>query len=198
VNHQVSEGLRGLNRVARVLRARRSEQGALSLASPEVRFELDTETHDPLDVGVYQVRRRVGRHAVEPHCLSWRWALLCVLVPSALVVSLAPLIVQMGVSGVVGSRGKPNGGGDDAARKHQCCSGVLRPPLSCAGKAPPFWMSMAAAQLTCCFVQAILAAYPACALLRRHPTPPPRQFEPLLAAASAAGFTLDVSTSRVT
>lgn len=46
-------------------------------------------------------------------------------------------------------------------------------------------------------LQAILAAYPACALLRRHPTPPPRQFEPLLAAASAAGFTLDVSTSRV-
>ena len=46
-------------------------------------------------------------------------------------------------------------------------------------------------------LQAILAAYPACALLRRHPTPPPRQFEPLLAAASAAGFSLDVSTSRV-
>jgi exoribonuclease R len=46
-------------------------------------------------------------------------------------------------------------------------------------------------------LQAILAAYPACALLRRHPTPPPRQFKPLLAAASAAGFSLDVSTSRV-
>lgn len=45
--------------------------------------------------------------------------------------------------------------------------------------------------------EAILAAYPACALLRRHPTPPPRQFEPLLAAAAAAGFSLDVSTSRV-
>lgn len=44
---------------------------------------------------------------------------------------------------------------------------------------------------------AILAAYVACALLRRHPTPPPRQFEPLLAAASTAGFSLDVSTSRV-
>ncbi len=44
---------------------------------------------------------------------------------------------------------------------------------------------------------AILAAYPACALLRRHPTPPPRQFEPLLAAANAAGFSLDVASSRV-
>jgi len=52
----VSEGLRALNGVARVLRKRRQEQGALSLASPEVRFEIDTETHDPLDVGVYQVQ----------------------------------------------------------------------------------------------------------------------------------------------
>ena len=44
---------------------------------------------------------------------------------------------------------------------------------------------------------AILKAYPACALLRRHPTPQPRNFEPLLAAATAAGFSLDVSTSKV-
>ena len=43
----------------------------------------------------------------------------------------------------------------------------------------------------------ILAAFPARALLRRHPTPPPRQFEPLLAAAAAAGFSLDVSSSKV-
>ncbi len=44
---------------------------------------------------------------------------------------------------------------------------------------------------------AILKAYPACALLRRHPTPQPRNFEPLLAAATAAGFSLDVATSKV-
>ncbi len=60
---QVSEGLRALNQVTRVLRARRAEQGALSLASPEVKFELDTETHDPLDVGVYQV-------PPPAHCLA--------------------------------------------------------------------------------------------------------------------------------
>ena len=30
-------------------------RGALQLASPEVRFEIDRETHDPLDVGMYQV-----------------------------------------------------------------------------------------------------------------------------------------------
>ncbi len=38
-----------------VLRAKRAERGALQLASPEVKFEIDTETHDPLDVGMYQV-----------------------------------------------------------------------------------------------------------------------------------------------
>ena len=33
--------LRGINRCARALRKRRIEAGALTLASPEVRFELD-------------------------------------------------------------------------------------------------------------------------------------------------------------
>ena len=51
----VSVGLRQLNKIARVLRQRRTQNGALSLASPEVRFEIDTETHDPTDVGMYQV-----------------------------------------------------------------------------------------------------------------------------------------------
>ena len=55
----VSAGLRELNRIARILRRRRGERGALSLASPEVRFEIDTETHDPTDVGMYQVNLQV-------------------------------------------------------------------------------------------------------------------------------------------
>lgn len=45
--------------------------------------------------------------------------------------------------------------------------------------------------------QHTLAAFAACTLLRRHAVPPPRQFEPLLRAASAAGFTIDISTSKV-
>jgi len=59
----VSAGLRELNRIAKILRQRRAERGALSLASPEVRFEIDTETHDPTDVGMYQVRSTSGRSA---------------------------------------------------------------------------------------------------------------------------------------
>lgn len=48
--------LRNMNRLAKIMRLRRIERGALTLASPEVKFEIDTETHDPLDVGMYQVR----------------------------------------------------------------------------------------------------------------------------------------------
>lgn len=34
------------------MRNRRSERGALTLASAEVKFQIDTETHDPLDIGI--------------------------------------------------------------------------------------------------------------------------------------------------
>jgi hypothetical protein len=43
---------------ARVMRRqRRIDAGALTLASAEVRFMLDSETHDPLDVAAYQMRQ---------------------------------------------------------------------------------------------------------------------------------------------
>lgn len=34
------------------MRLRRIERGALTLASAEVKFQIDTETHDPLDIGM--------------------------------------------------------------------------------------------------------------------------------------------------
>ena len=52
---EITLGLREMNRLAKVMRARRFERGALALASPEVKFEMDSETLDPLDVAVYQV-----------------------------------------------------------------------------------------------------------------------------------------------
>lgn len=52
---EITSGLRNLMKVAKVLRARRAAAGALQLASPEVKFQLDSETLDPLDVGMYQV-----------------------------------------------------------------------------------------------------------------------------------------------
>eukprot|EP00887_Chlorella_sp_A99_P004969 scaffold4.g4969.t1 len=48
----------------------------------------------------------------------------------------------------------------------------------------------------CTVAEHTLRAFPACALLRRHPTPPPRQFEPLLRAAAAIGASIDVSSSK--
>ena len=68
-----------MNAIARILRRRRAEAGALQLASPEVKFEIDTETHDPLDVGMYQVqslthapRARSRQIARQRQWYSWR------------------------------------------------------------------------------------------------------------------------------
>ena len=55
LNDDLTGNLRLLNNLAKILRKKRAERGALQLASPEVKFEIDTETHDPLDVGMYQV-----------------------------------------------------------------------------------------------------------------------------------------------
>lgn len=43
----------------------------------------------------------------------------------------------------------------------------------------------------------VLSHFAGCTLLRRHEVPPPRQFEPLLKAATAAGFSIDISSSKV-
>uniref|UniRef100_A0A1E1X5G1 Exosome complex exonuclease RRP44 n=1 Tax=Amblyomma aureolatum TaxID=187763 RepID=A0A1E1X5G1_9ACAR len=48
-------GLRGLNRLAKLLKAKRITNGALTLASTEVRFHVDSETHDPIDVQTKQM-----------------------------------------------------------------------------------------------------------------------------------------------
>lgn len=49
-NDELTESLRLLNKLAKILKKQRIENGALSLASTEVRFAMDTETHDPIDV----------------------------------------------------------------------------------------------------------------------------------------------------
>ena len=37
--------------ILQIMRQRRIQRGALTLASAEVKFQIDTETHDPLDIG---------------------------------------------------------------------------------------------------------------------------------------------------
>ncbi|XP_071443528.1 exosome complex exonuclease RRP44 [Hetaerina americana] len=55
-NDSVTLSLRSLNRLAKLLKKRRIEKGALVLASPEVRFHVDSETHDPVEVVVKALR----------------------------------------------------------------------------------------------------------------------------------------------
>jgi len=118
LHDEISENLRQMNRLAKIMRQRRTDRGALSLASPEVKFEIDTETHDPLDVGMYQLR--------ETNQMVEEMMLLA----------------------------------------------------------------------NCTVAERCLSSFPACSLLRRHPTPPPRQLEPLMRAAAAVGLTIDTATSK--
>ncbi len=110
--------LRAMNSIAKLLRKARMDRGALELASPEVKFEIDTETQDPLDVGMYQLRE-TNRMVEEMMLLA-----------------------------------------------------------------------------NCTVAERCLQDFPANSLLRRHPVPPARQFEPLLQATGAVGVAIDVDTSK--
>uniref|UniRef100_A0A8C5SEZ9 Protein DIS3 homolog n=1 Tax=Laticauda laticaudata TaxID=8630 RepID=A0A8C5SEZ9_LATLA len=52
----ITTSLRGLNRLAKILKKRRRENGALTLSSPEVRFHIDSETHDPIDLQTKELK----------------------------------------------------------------------------------------------------------------------------------------------
>ena len=46
----MTEGMRTLLSLSKKLRAARMEMGALNLASPEVKIQMDSETSDPVDI----------------------------------------------------------------------------------------------------------------------------------------------------
>lgn len=52
----IGGGIKTLHVIAKHLKKKRMEAGALTLASPEVRFVLDAETQNPLDVQMYALR----------------------------------------------------------------------------------------------------------------------------------------------
>jgi exosome complex exonuclease DIS3/RRP44 len=64
LNDDLTVSLRRLRDVARQLRKRRMTNGALTLASPEVRFEMDQQSSDPLDVGMYPAAAMLRRHPI--------------------------------------------------------------------------------------------------------------------------------------
>ncbi len=53
---ELTVGLRCLNKLAKILRQKRIENGALKLESSEIRFNLDSETHDPIDVQAKELK----------------------------------------------------------------------------------------------------------------------------------------------
>eukprot|EP00927_Polykrikos_kofoidii_P079100 TRINITY_DN75896_c0_g1_i1.p1 TRINITY_DN75896_c0_g1~~TRINITY_DN75896_c0_g1_i1.p1 ORF type:complete len:1011 (+),score=195.61 TRINITY_DN75896_c0_g1_i1:76-3108(+) len=53
---EIAVRLRNLNKLCKLIRGKRVENGALELASQEVKFELDSETQDPTDVAEYEQR----------------------------------------------------------------------------------------------------------------------------------------------
>ncbi|EZA55948.1 hypothetical protein DMN91_010758 [Ooceraea biroi] len=114
----IASSLRGLNQLAKKLKKKRLENGALTLASPEIRFQVDSETHDPIDVEAKKVR--------ETNSMVEEFMLLA--------------------------------------------------NISVAEK--------------------ILAEFPECAMLRRHPEPPQSNFEPLVKAARHQGFFINTTTGK--
>ncbi|XP_051882670.1 exosome complex exonuclease RRP44 [Pristis pectinata] len=56
MSDEVTKGLRRLNKLAKILKKKRIDNGALTLSSPEVRFHIDSETHDPIDLQTKELK----------------------------------------------------------------------------------------------------------------------------------------------
>lgn len=78
-NQTVIDSVSRLNVLAKMFRKKRIEQGALTLASPEVRFKLDAETMNPSDVSAYALK--------ESNALVEEWMLLANITVSFLNIS---------------------------------------------------------------------------------------------------------------
>lgn len=55
-NDEITISLRNLNMLAKKLKQKRIANGALTLASPAVKFIKDEETQNPVDIELYQLR----------------------------------------------------------------------------------------------------------------------------------------------
>lgn len=117
-NDEITKSLRNLNALAKILKQQRVENGALTLASPEVRFHMDSETHDPVNLETKELR--------ETNSMVEEFMLLA--------------------------------------------------NISVAKK--------------------ILSHYPEYSVLRRHPCPPPSNFDPLVKAAKSKGVEIKIDTAK--
>jgi len=81
---KVNSSVNLLNKLARILRQRRIDMGALTLASPEVRFKLDSETQNPTDVAMYNLK--------ESNALVEEWMLLANITVSKQILKAYPTL----------------------------------------------------------------------------------------------------------
>ncbi len=81
---RVNNSVNLLNKLARILRQRRIDMGALTLASPEVRFKLDSETQNPTDVAMYALK--------ESNALVEEWMLLANITVSKQILKAYPTL----------------------------------------------------------------------------------------------------------
>lgn len=51
----IATAIRNLNKIAKQLKEKRNQQGALTLASTQVKITLEEETHNATDVRLYQM-----------------------------------------------------------------------------------------------------------------------------------------------
>jgi len=115
----LAQGLRRLLKLSKIMKQKRIDNGALQLASSEVRFTVDSETADPIDVQTKQMRET--NSMVEEFMLA----------------------------------------ANISSAKH------------------------------------ILENFPDCSMLRRHPQPPPSNFEPLvMAGKNAGGFEIKLDDGK--
>ncbi|ORY24609.1 RNB-domain-containing protein [Neocallimastix californiae] len=56
MNDNITKGIRILNGLAKKLKKKRMDNGALTLASPEVRFNLENDSQDPVDVEMKELK----------------------------------------------------------------------------------------------------------------------------------------------
>uniref|UniRef100_A0A3Q2EDR2 Protein DIS3 homolog n=1 Tax=Cyprinodon variegatus TaxID=28743 RepID=A0A3Q2EDR2_CYPVA len=117
-NDDITKSLRGLNKLAKILKRKRIENGALTLSSLEVRFHIDSETHDPIDLQTKELKET--NSMVEEFML------------------LANISVA----------------------------------------------------------QKIYDEFPECALLRKHPAPPPSNYDILMKAAKSKNVTIHVDSAK--
>lgn len=118
INGDVAQSLRLLNKLAKIMKKRRKDKGALELASPEIRFKVDCETHEPIDVKV--------KDMLETNSMVEEFMLLA----------------------------------------------------------------------NCSVAEKIEKEFPEYAMLRRHPTPPQTNFEPLIKAVRHQGFDIDTTSGK--